>query len=262
MKTLKSIAILATATIFLASCQTGAEKQESKEEITVKTPGAKQSHGYQLKLADNSMTYPFSQKELGYGYDALEPYIDQATMELHYSKHHAGYTSKFNTAVEENNLNGMKLFNIFDRMSKYPAAVRNNGGGFYNHLLFWEILAPNAGGAPSGELAEAIAGEFGSLDDFKSKFNDAAKTVFGSGWAWLSVSAEGKLFISKTSNQDNPLMDVVDQRGIPILALDVWEHAYYLKYQNKRPEYVTNFWNLVNWKEVERRYAEAVSMLK
>jgi len=220
-----------------------------------------QDHNYISKLADNKLAYPFAQKPLGYGYDALEPYIDKATMEIHYSKHHAAYTSNFNKAVEDNNLKGMSLFDIFGKISAYPAFLRNNAGGYYNHLLFWEVMAPGAGGTPEGKVATAINKQFGSFDAFKAKFSDSAKGVFGSGWAWLSVSPEGTLFVSSTSNQDNPLMDVVGERGIPILALDVWEHAYYLKYQNKRPDYVANFWNVINWKEVEIRYEEAMNAL-
>ena len=203
---------------------------------------------------------PYALPKLKFEFADLEPYIDAKTVEIHYSKHHAAYTENFNKAVESNNLKETPLFEIFGMMSKLPAAVRNNGGGFYNHLMFWQIMAPNAGGQPTGELAKAIEVEFGGLDKFKEKFTEAAKTQFGSGWAWLSVSKEGKLIVSKTPNQDNPLMDVAEVKGIPILCLDVWEHAYYLKYQNKRPDYITAFWNVVNWKEVERRYAEAIAL--
>ena len=245
--------------LFLASCQYTQTKQESEEATAEQSAETAKDLGYQFALEDNAMSHPYEQKELGYAYDALEPYIDKETMEVHYSKHHAGYTSNFNKGAEENNLGGMKLFEIFANVSSYPATIRNNGGGYYNHLLFWQLLSPDGGGQPSGDLAVAIAGEFGGFDSFKEEFNNASKTVFGSGWAWLSVSPDGKLFVSKTSNQDNPLMDVVDQNGIPILALDVWEHAYYLKYQNKRADYVENFWNVVNWPEVERRYTGAIA---
>jgi Fe-Mn family superoxide dismutase len=207
------------------------------------------------------MNYPYRQAELGYAYDGLEPYFDKETMEVHYSKHHAGYTSKFNKAVEENNLGENKIFEIFANISKYPDAVRNNGGGYYNHLLFWQILSPGPASQPSGDLASAIDGTFGDFDSFKAQFNTAALTVFGSGWAWLSVNKEGKLFISQTHNQDNPLMDVTEEWGIPVLCLDVWEHAYYLKFKNKRGEFIENFWNVVNWPEVGRRYAEAMQAL-
>jgi Fe-Mn family superoxide dismutase len=256
--TMKYLSILAVLFI-TASCQM---QQESEEKMTGQTEEKKIDHSYQLKLADNSMAYPFEQDALGYAYDALEPHMDRETMELHYSKHHAGYTSKFNKAVEENGIGELKLFRIFNMISKYPDAVRNNGGGYYNHLMFWKVMAPDAGGQPSGDLAAAINEEFGTFDAFRDKFSNAAKTVFGSGWAWLSVDNSGKLFISRTSNQDNPLMDVVKERGIPILNLDVWEHAYYLKYQNKRADYVENFWAVVHWPEVERRYAEAMEIVK
>ena len=158
-----------------------------------------------LKLADNSMKYPFVQEKLPYGYDALEPNIDKQTMEIHYSKHHAAYTENFNKAIEANNLKDASLFEIFGMISKLPAAVRNHGGGFYNHLMFWQVMAPNAGGQPVGTLAEAINTEFGAFERFRDKFTDAAKTQFGSGWAWLVVNADGKLVVTKTSNQDNPI---------------------------------------------------------
>jgi Fe-Mn family superoxide dismutase len=213
-----------------------------------------------LKLSDNSMKYPYTQEKLNYGYDALEPYIDKMTMEIHYSKHHAAYTENFNKAAEANNLKDATLFEIFGMISKLPPVVRNNGGGYYNHLMFWQVLAPNSGGQPSGKLAAAIDKDFESFDKFKEKFNEAGKTQFGSGWAWLSVNADGKLIVSKTPNQDNPLMDIAEVKGIPILCLDVWEHAYYLKYQNKRPDYIAAFWSVINWEEVERRYAEAMKV--
>lgn len=213
-----------------------------------------------MKLKDNAMKYPYQQEKLNYGYDALEPYIDMQTMEIHYSKHHAAYTDNFNKAADENKLKDASLFEIFGMISKLPAAVRNNGGGFYNHLLFWQIMAPNTGGQPEGKIAEAINAEFTSFERFKEKFTDAAKTQFGSGWAWLIVNSDGKLVITKTPNQDNPLMDVAEVKGIPILCLDVWEHAYYLKYQNKRPDYIAAFWNVVNWNGVEKRYAEALNV--
>jgi Fe-Mn family superoxide dismutase len=213
-----------------------------------------------LKLKDNSMKYPYVQQKLTYGYDALEPYIDKQTMEIHYSKHHAAYTENFNKAVEANNLKDASLFEIFGMISKLPVALRNQGGGYYNHLLFWQVMSSNAGGQPQGKLAEAILADFGSFDKFKEKFTDAAKTQFGSGWAWLLVNDDGKLMVTKTSNQDNPLMDIAEVKGIPILCLDVWEHAYYLKYQNKRPDYISAFWNVINWSEVEKRYTEALNV--
>lgn len=196
--------------------------------------------------------------ELPYEYDGLEVFIDKTTMEIHYNKHHKGYFNKFVKAVNENNLDGMSIEKIFGQVSTYPTVVRNNGGGYYNHKLFWKIMSPNGGGKPSGKLMEAIEKEFGSFEEFKTKFENAATGQFGSGWAWLSVKNNGKLCVSSTPNQDNPLMDVVDKRGTPILALDVWEHAYYLHYQNMRGTYVGNFWKVVNWKEVEKLYHKAL----
>lgn len=195
--------------------------------------------------------------ELPYAYDALEPYIDAQTMELHYNRHHRGYFNNFVNAIKDTPLENASLEFIFDQMSALSATVRNNGGGFYNHVLFWEVMAPGGKGAPSPELTSAINKAFGSMESFIEKFNQKALTQFGSGWAWLIVDDNGELKVTSTANQDNPLMDVVSERGIPILALDVWEHAYYLKYQNRRAEYVTNFWNLVNWDEVNIRYAAA-----
>lgn len=199
----------------------------------------------------------FERVKLPYDYNALEPNIDAQTMELHYEKHHAGYTSKLNAAVEGTDLAGKSIEEILSNVSAHSKAVRNNGGGFYNHNLFWEVMGPNGGGEPKGELAEAINTAFGSFSKFQEEFNEAAKTQFGSGWAWLIVTESGELAVTHTPNQDNPLMDVADKKGTPILGLDVWEHAYYLKYQNKRPEYVTNWWNTVNWEEVSKRYSSA-----
>ncbi len=195
--------------------------------------------------------------ELPYAYNALEPYIDAQTMEIHYTKHHRAYFDNFVKAAAEVKIDTLSLEDIFSRISIYPAVIRNNGGGFYNHKLFWEVMGPNAGGQPEGALLAAINETFGSFDKCKAEFETAAKTQFGSGWAWLAVNADGKLFVSQTPNQDNPLMDVASKRGTPILGLDVWEHAYYLKYQNRRPEYVGNFWNVVNWKKVAELYKAA-----
>ncbi|SMO40885.1 superoxide dismutase, Fe-Mn family [Gracilimonas mengyeensis] len=195
--------------------------------------------------------------ELSFEYDALKPSIDAKTMEIHHTKHHQGYTNKFNNAIEGTDLEDQDIEEIFSSVSKHSTAVRNNGGGFYNHSLFWSILAPNAGGSPDGELAEAIDKAFGSFDAFKEEFASAAGSRFGSGWAWLIVNADGELEITSTPNQDNPLMDVADVQGTPILGLDVWEHAYYLNYQNRRPDYISSFWNVVNWDKVAEYYNEA-----
>lgn len=197
-------------------------------------------------------------EELPYGYDALEPYIDAQTMELHYSKHHNGYFTKLQNAVKGTEVENMSLSEVFKHISKYPVGVRNNGGGHFNHSLFWNVMGPNKGGKPSGKLMEAINKHFGSFDEFQEKFEKAALGRFGSGWAWLIVKDDKSLAITDTANQDNPLMDVVEENGMPILGIDVWEHAYYLKYQNRRPDYVRAFWNVVNWDEVNRRYEELI----
>jgi Fe-Mn family superoxide dismutase len=195
----------------------------------------------------------FKLPDLPYNYDALEPYIDARTMEIHHTKHHGGYTNKLNDAIKGTPTENQSIEEILKEISKHPAAVRNNGGGYYNHNLFWEIMSPDGGGKPSGKLMDAIKKDFGSFDKFKEAFNQAAATRFGSGWAWL-INQNGKLVIASTPNQDNPLMDISEVKGTPILGLDVWEHAYYLKYQNRRPEYIDAFWNVVDWDNVEKRF--------
>jgi len=194
---------------------------------------------------------------LPYAYDALEPYIDARTMEIHYDKHHRAYFNNFVAAIKDTPLDNSTIDKIFAKVSEAGDAVRNNGGGFYNHVFFWNNLSPKPG-APSAELSAAINKTFGSFDKFKELFGNAAKTRFGSGWAWLYVTSDNKLAVGSTANQDNPLMDVSPVKGTPLLALDVWEHAYYLKYQNRRPEYVEAFWSVVNWAEVSKRFKEAV----
>ena len=198
----------------------------------------------------------FKLPELPYAYDALEPYIDARTMEVHHTKHHAAYTNNFNNAIAGTEAENKSVEEIFAEVSKYPAGVRNNGGGYYNHNLYWTILSPKGGGRPSGELLKAIERDFGSFEAFREKFSTAAATRFGSGWAWLTV-ADGKLTVSSSANQDSPLMDISEVKGTPILNIDVWEHAYYLNYQNRRPDYIEAFWSLVNWDEVARRFSEA-----
>jgi len=197
----------------------------------------------------------FELPNLPYAYDALEPYIDEQTMTIHHTKHHQGYTNKLNAAIEGTDLEGKSIEEILKVCMDKPA-VRNNGGGFWNHSLFWTVMGPNAGGEPTGELAEDIKSTFGSFDAFKDVFSKAAATRFGSGWAWLCVT-NGKLEVCSTPNQDNPLMPGVACEGTPILGLDVWEHAYYLKYQNRRPDYINAFFNVINWDEVNRRYNAA-----
>ena len=202
------------------------------------------------------MDYQFP--ALPYAFNALEPHIDALTMEIHYTKHHKTYFDKFVAAIKDTESNGKTLEEIFAHVSKLPLAVRNHGGGFYNHTLFWESMSPNGGGVPTGKLADAIEAEFGSFEDFKTKFNDAAANRFGSGWAWLCVKADNSLCVCSSANQDNPLMDTSDCPGTPILGLDVWEHAYYLKFQNRRPEYISAFWNVVNWDVIQDRYKSVV----
>lgn len=194
---------------------------------------------------------------LAYASDALEPHIDKATMEIHHGKHHQAYVDNLNKAVAGTPAESLSLEDIVKNISKYPMPVRNNGGGHWNHTFFWEIMSPNGGGAPSGDLAAAIDSTFGSFDEFKKKFTEAGTTRFGSGWAWLSVDGSGKLQVSSTPNQDNPLMDIAEVKGTPILGMDVWEHAYYLNYQNKRPDYIAAFWNVVNWDAVADRFTKA-----
>ena len=197
----------------------------------------------------------FELPQLGYAHDALEPHIDARTMEIHHTKHHAGYTAKLNAAVEGTAMEGKSIEVLLADHSDL-GAIRNNGGGYYNHCMFWEIMSPNGGGAPTGELAAAIETAFGSLDAMKDQFNAAAATRFGSGWAWLCVNS-GKLEICSSANQDNPLMPGVGCGGHPIMGLDVWEHAYYLNYQNRRPDYISAFWSVINWEVVAKKFAAA-----
>jgi len=198
----------------------------------------------------------FKLPDLPYAFDALEPYVDARTMEIHHGKHHAAYTSNLNNAIAGTPLEGLKIEDILANVSKHSTAVRNNGGGYYNHSLFWEVMTPNGGGEPSlsMNIRKAIDRNFGSFENFKNEFSTAAATRFGSGWAWLCTDANDKLFITSTPNQDNPLMDIADRKGKPVLGLDVWEHAYYLNYQNRRPEYTSAFSNIIHWREVATRY--------
>ncbi len=196
---------------------------------------------------------------LGYDYNALEPYIDAQTMELHYTKHHNGYFTKLQKAVKDNDLEEKTFLEVLKNISEYSVAVRNNGGGHVNHAMFWKSMSANGGVKPKGKLMEAIENQFGSFDAFKETFNKAAAMRFGSGWAWLIVKNDKSLAVTDTPNQDNPLMDVADENGMPILGLDVWEHAYYLKYQNKRPDYISAFWNVVDWDVIEKRYLDYIA---
>jgi len=198
----------------------------------------------------------FQLPKLPYAYDALEPHIDARTMEIHHSKHHNGYTTNLNNAISGSDLDEKSILDILDNLDMSNSAVRNNSGGFYNHDLFWKVMSPNGGGEPSGELAEAIEAAFGSYESFKDVFTKSAATRFGSGWAWLCVHKGGKVEVCSTPNQDNPLMPDVGCGGTPILGLDVWEHAYYLNYQNRRPDYINAFFNVINWDEVSKRFGE------
>lgn len=199
----------------------------------------------------------FELPKLNYAFNALEPHIDAKTMEIHHGKHHQAYVTNLNNAAAGTDLEKMSIVDICKNISKYPMAVRNNGGGHYNHTLFWEIMAPNAGRVPSNEVGKAIEAELGGFEKFKTDFAQAGATRFGSGWAWLSVKADGKLCICSTPNQDNPLMDIAECKGTPILGMDVWEHAYYLNYQNRRPDYMNAFFNVINWNKVNELYLQA-----
>lgn len=199
----------------------------------------------------------FELPKLAYAHAALEPHIDTKTMEIHHGKHHQAYVTNLNAALIGTDAENLSIEEICKNISKYPMAVRNNGGGHYNHSLFWTIMAPNAGGSPKGDLATAIENDLGGFEKFKTDFAQAGATRFGSGWAWLCVKADGKLAVCSTPNQDNPLMDIADCKGTPILGMDVWEHAYYLNYQNRRPDYMAAFFNVINWDKVAELYAIA-----
>lgn len=208
----------------------------------------------------------FEFKPLPYAYDALEPYIDKLTVEIHYSKHHRAYYDNFLNALKGTEAESADILDIFSHIGKYAMAIRNNSGGYFNHTFYWEGMKAQGGGQPKGNLSDAISKTFGSFEDFKKQFSDAGKNRFGSGWAWLCIDNNGSLFICSTPNQDNPLMDLPVGQGVnpgrmgtPLLTMDVWEHAYYLKYQNKRPDYIDAFWNVVNWEEVTKRYENASS---
>jgi Fe-Mn family superoxide dismutase len=199
----------------------------------------------------------FELPKLNYSYTDLEPHIDAKTMEIHHSKHHQAYVNNLNAAIENTDAASMPIEEIVKNISKYSPAVRNNGGGHWNHTFFWNVMSPNGGGNPTGELASKIDAQFGSFDAMKEEFNKAATTRFGSGWAWLCKKTDGSLCICSTPNQDNPLMDIAECKGTPIIGLDVWEHAYYLNYQNRRPDYISAFWNVINWEAASQNYQNA-----
>jgi Fe-Mn family superoxide dismutase len=201
---------------------------------------------------------PHTLPDLPYAFNALEPHIDARTMEIHHGKHHNAYVTNLNNAIAGTDMEGISIEDLCKNISKYPMPVRNNGGGHYNHSLFWNIMSPNGGGLPTGKLAAAIDAELGGFEKFKEAFAAAGATRFGSGWAWLCVDADHKLCVCSTPNQDNPLMDIADKKGNPILGMDVWEHAYYLHYQNRRPDYIAAFFNVINWTEVGKLYEAAL----
>lgn len=214
---------------------------------------------FDFSIDENGDFKGHSFPELPYSYDALEPYIDKMTVEIHYDRHHRGYYKKYLAAIEGTEQESMPLSKVFAKVSKLPAGIRNNGGGYYNHTLYWNNMSPDKT-EPSDKLKKAVDDAFGSWDKFREAFINEAGTHFGSGWAWLVMDANKKLFVGSTPNQDNPLMDVSELRGTPLLTIDVWEHAYYLKYQNKRPDYIEAFWNVINWDEVNKRFEKALSL--
>ncbi|MEG1266140.1 MAG: superoxide dismutase [Myroides sp.] len=247
----KNILLLTAVTSFLLfSCK-------NKEEMTeVQVPSATAKDSIPAKGDPKSVVAnqgAFQMKGLNYGYNDLEPYMDGQTVETHYGKHHLGYCNKLNDAVKGTPLETMSIEEILKGMDLKNSALRNNAGGYYNHNIFWEILGPKAGGRPTGKVAELINKDFGSFDQFKTQFSDAAKGVFGSGWVWLVYQNDGTLKITTSINQDNPLMPNSEVKGYPLMNIDVWEHAYYLKYKNERPKYIENFWQLVDWSKVEYR---------
>jgi Fe-Mn family superoxide dismutase len=225
--------------------------------VTAKTKGYKISN----RTEGTYTLQKFEFKPLPYSYDALEPYIDKLTVEIHYTKHHKPAYDNFITAIKGTEMDTMDIKDIFKNISKYPAAVRNNGGSYYDHTFYWEGMKAKGGGLPTGKLAEAITKKFTSFEEFKKQFSEAGKNRYGSGWVWLCLDDKGSLFVCSTPNADNPLMDVADKMGTPLLAMDVWEHAYYLKYQNKRADYIDAFWNLIDWDVVSLRYDNALLQL-
>lgn len=256
---MKRVKILLSALLVVTALQSCKDSNNLEEVVEVPEP-QKQEETVQVGNPDDVKTDggPFQVTKLPYAYDALEPYVDAKTMETHYSKHYLGYTNNLNKALTGTPNETKTIEEIMRTLDMQNTALRNNGGGYYNHTLFWEIMAPKAGGEPKGALAEAINKDFGSYENFKKQFTEAATKQFGSGWAWLVVDNTGKLLVGNTPNQDNPLMPNVGISGKPILGLDVWEHAYYLKYQNKRAEYIEQFYNVINWDAVAKKYEAAL----
>ena len=257
---MKNTKLLLSALLVAASLQSCKKENNLQEVVAVPEP-QKTEEKVQLGNPDDvkAEAGPFQLVKLGYAYNALEPNIDAKTMETHYSKHYKKYTDELNKAIKGTPLETKKIEDIFKSLDMENKAVRNNGGGYYNHSLFWEVMAPGKGDQPTGALAEAINKDFGSFENFKTQFSEAAAKQFGSGWAWLVVDASGKLVVGSTPNQDNPLMPNTGISGKPVLGIDVWEHAYYLNYQNKRPDYISAFYNVINWDAVAKKYEAAIA---
>lgn len=257
---MKNTKLLLSALLVAASLQSCKKENNLQEVVAVPEP-QKTEEKVQLGNPDDvkAEAGPFQLVKLGYAYNALEPNIDAKTMETHYSKHYKKYTDELNKAIKGTPLETKKIEDIFKSLDMENKAVRNNGGGYYNHSLFWEVMAPGKGGQPTGALSEAINKDFGSFENFKTQFSEAAAKQFGSGWAWLVVDASGKLVVGSTPNQDNPLMPNTGISGKPVLGIDVWEHAYYLNYQNKRPDYISAFYNVINWDAVAKKYEAAIA---
>lgn len=256
---LANTSLLIGSVIFLFSCGPAENGQNDAEADNDERTEEKEEKETSLELEGAMEDEAFSLPPLPYKSDALEPYIDWKTMKIHHKRHHMGYVSNLNNAIEDNpEIEGMEVEEVLHNVSDFDNAVRQNSGGHYNHVLFWDVMGPDGGGEPEGEVREAIEEEFGSFEDFRNEFNRASLDLFGAGWSWLSVDEDGELFVSNTPNQDNPLMDIVDERGTPVLGLDLWEHAYYLNYQNERGEYIQNFWNVVDWEAVNERYNAAI----
>jgi Fe-Mn family superoxide dismutase len=256
---MKKVKVFLSALVVLAALQSCKDKEELKEVVAVPEP--QEEEAPKMGNPDDVMADEgtFKLAKLPYAYNALEPNIDAKTMEVHYSKHYLGYTNKLNAAIKGTDMETKTIEEILMSLDMNNKDVRNNGGGYYNHTLFWEIMEPNGGGEPKGALAEAIKKDFGSFDEFKKQFSDAASKQFGSGWAWLVVGKDGKLMVGGTPNQDNPLMPGAPVSGKPVLGIDVWEHAYYLNYQNKRPDYIEAFYNVINWDAVGKKYDAAIA---
>ncbi|RYD69928.1 MAG: superoxide dismutase [Sphingobacteriales bacterium] len=256
---MKNAKMFFSALVLVAALQSCNKKDNLEEVVAVPEPQKEEAPAMGNPDDIKADAGPFQLTRLPYAYDALAPNIDAKTMETHYSKHYKKYTDELNKAITGTELEKKTIEEILSKLDMENKAVRNNGGGFYNHSMFWEIMGPKGGGTPKGALADAINKDFGSFDNFKTQFTDAATKQFGSGWAWLVVDGTGKLVVGSTANQDNPLMPNVGISGKPVLALDVWEHAYYLAYMNKRPDYITAFYNVINWDAVSKRYEAAIA---